>query len=258
MDEGRIDRQRERWRRIRQMLDLADVREPAFALGGDGSRVKDLSVRILILPSDPMAHRLDFDDAFMATWKAIDLDPVTGQPPWWGGSMVTTSESAMRCDPVDDKFLDQYAAVGHDGRFDVGLAGRTAWEYEGRRVFNLRAIVGRAWAAFEIYSSLARAVSIAGATELTVALRGTRDAILGDFGPDWSDPFRSLRGMSICREENVLFRREIDDSDGDWPKAAAFSIGGQIENAFGSSLQRFRRRLDKGFGDFDAREYSWR
>jgi hypothetical protein len=39
-----LDRQRDRWRVVRQPLHLSDVTDEIFALGGNGGRVKDASM----------------------------------------------------------------------------------------------------------------------------------------------------------------------------------------------------------------------
>lgn len=253
----KLDRQRERWRSARRCLHLDDVNDESFALGGSGTRVKELSVRILILTTDPLEHRFDFDERFLEKWQAANLDPVTAQPPWWGGSTGATSATVVKYDLADDNLWNRYVAVDHSGSLDIGLGCEACWSQEGNRFFNLVTIVGRLWAVCHLHAGLAEALPIAGPGELVVALRGTEGAILSGFAHGWLEPLQSNRGVSVCREPNLLIRREIAERDGDWARETAFSVGRQIENAFGSTLERFRAINNNVLGDFDKRRYSW-
>jgi len=114
------------------------------------------------------------------------------------------------------------------------------------------------WAACHVHAALAESLNIPGPSELTVGLRGTGGAILGGFAKGWLEPQQSIRGVTICHEQNVLVRREVMGHGGDSAREIAFSVGRQIENAFGSTGQRFRIWHDNTLGDFDKKRYSSR
>jgi hypothetical protein len=59
-------------------------------------------------------------------------------------------------------------------------------------------------------------------------------------------------------EPYLLLRRELESLTGDdWPQRLAFSMGAQIEDAFGSSSRRFKAHRGEFAGKFDARRYRW-
>jgi hypothetical protein len=64
---------------------------------------------------------------------------------------------------------------------------------------------------------------------------------LGRFAKGWLEPGQGFADeVSICHEANLLLRREILYPTDDWPESIVKSVGVQVENAFGSRLERFR------------------
>jgi hypothetical protein len=59
---------RARWRRFGDRQQLADPEAVDLGLGGLGGHVPNLSVRFPVLPADPEATVISFDDAFWQWW----------------------------------------------------------------------------------------------------------------------------------------------------------------------------------------------
>lgn len=253
-----LDRQRERWARARRPLHLQDTEDDAFATGGLAARLPELSVRFVILPADPNAHRVEFDEDFIAWWMSDFDDPITGKPMRWGTSYRPSATAAARYEPAGGAEFYRYAAVRHDGGLDVGLGTECGWRNGKSAGFWLLTIVGRVWGACHLYGRVQQRLGVDGPWELTLALRGTGQAVLGGFAQGWEEPEYSFRRMiSICEERNLLLRRELHSLTNDWAKHVAFSFGAQIEDAFGSELRRFKANRGEFAGEFDRRKYGW-
>jgi hypothetical protein len=61
-DFTRLELQRARWRRTRDLLRLVDPEAEDFAIGGLARFMDEPSVRLLILPADPEATLIEFDE----------------------------------------------------------------------------------------------------------------------------------------------------------------------------------------------------
>jgi hypothetical protein len=253
-----MDRQRERWDRARRSLHLQDVENDAFGTGGIAARLPDLSVRLVILPADPDARRVEFDEAFVAWWMGDFDDPIAGTPMRWGTSYRPSATAAARCEPAGDGAFYRYAAVRHDGGLDVGLGTECGCRNKESAAFWLLPTVGRVWSACHLYNSVIQRLEVDGPWELTLALRGTRQAVLGGFAEGWEEPEYSFRrAASICEEQNLILRRELPSLGDDWARSVAFSFGAQIEDAFGSKLRRFKADRGKFAREFDRGKYRW-
>jgi hypothetical protein len=204
-----LDRQRERWERARRALHLQDTEDDAFAIGGVGTRVRELSVRLVILPADPNAHRVEFDEDFVGWWMSEFEDPVTGTPMRWGSSYRPSASAAARYEPAGDSEFYRYAAVQHDGGLDVGLGRECGWRNDKSAAFWLLRIVGRVWSACHLYGRVQDRLEVDGPWELTLALRGTRQGVLAGFAEGWAEPGHGFAPTSICEERNLLLRREV-------------------------------------------------
>lgn len=81
-----LDRARERWRLVRRRLgQCADAKHGSLGLA---RRTESLSARLLILPGDPFATDLSFDDEFWNWWTADGPSPF-GSRVHWTNTAVT-------------------------------------------------------------------------------------------------------------------------------------------------------------------------
>jgi HRDC domain len=72
-----IGKCRHRWRRARERIHVADPLSGHFATGGLGRHGPDVHVRFLILPGDPEAAAVEFDEEF---WDVVDERPAQPLP----------------------------------------------------------------------------------------------------------------------------------------------------------------------------------
>lgn len=245
-----LDRQRRRWRRARRPLRLLDPTDDQFAIGGLGSRVEDLTVRLAILPADPCAYRADFDDSF---WNTLMTHNGTGASRPFSGatSKCPTSTAAVRFSSSPGRGWREFLALDHAGALDVGCGRVTGFRPERGATgdqgmvgqFFLLPIFDRVRVGCGVFSAFARLLKLSPPYELSLALRGTGGTCLGRFAQGWQEPQHAFpEELSICHEPNILIRREIfSDSDG-WPESISESLAVQVENAFESALERFRPR----------------
>lgn len=91
-----LDIHRARWRRAREALGFVNPEREDFGTGGLGRHVPQLSVRLLILPGDPEAEWLDFDQPLWTWWKGEHENPFEGQPTDWGNTVFPASSAAVR------------------------------------------------------------------------------------------------------------------------------------------------------------------
>lgn len=249
-----LDRQRERWRRVRRAMCLDDIADDQFARGGLGARVERLTARIAIVPADPEAHRIEFDDEFWKLWMMDLKGPFPDRALGWGSSASATAFAAARRDGGREDRWGRYAPVDHAGVLDLGLADEAGWRGERngwKGCCYLLPIVAAVWEACHVYRQVAARFHLEWPWEVTVALPSTAGTVLGRFASGWAEPGHWRYEAPLCTEPHLLLRREAFESPEDWPRSVAFSIGVQIENAFGSRDQRFRTMTNEQLGDFD-------
>lgn len=249
------DSQRARWQRNRERLHLVDVADPAFATGGDARRVEGLGLRIVIQPRDPEAQSLEFSADWWDEWLRSAPDVIPVNQGLWGSHSGFTQELCARCDQIPDGSWSGYAGFNRAGSFDAALRASVLRDWKGVKCFMLVNIVGRIWMACHAYSAVGKLSVAAGPWEVTVALKGTEKAVLAGFARGWSDPFEWGDPPGRCLDPNVLIRRETNVLSSEWAETAAFSIGRQIENAFGSNSERFRLSSGEQLGHFDVQTF---
>jgi hypothetical protein len=253
-DTEALDRQRERWHRARRAMRLDDPADEQFALGGLGGRVRELTARVVILPADPNGHRIEFDEDFWKLWMTGLTGPFPDRELRWGASESPAAMAAARRDEVGESKWRRYAGLDHSGALDIGLGEQAGWrgEHNGwKGVFHLVPIVATVWEACHVYSQLAEHFALERPWELSVALRQTTGTVVGQFATGWAEPDSWRYTPRVCSEPNIFLRREVVETPEGWCKSIAFSVGSQIENAFGSRLQRFRTITDGKLGEFD-------
>jgi hypothetical protein len=248
------DSQRERWRRSRQRLRLVDIADPAFATGGAGRRVEALALRVVIQPCDPEAQSLEFSADWWNEWLCSSPDIIPPDQTLWGSYSGATQDLWTRCVRPSEGG-SEYAGFNRAGTFDAGLGPSASREVKGAKYFMLVDIVGRIWVACHAYSTMGNLGIGSGPWEVTVALKGTEKAALAGFARGWSSPLEWGAPPDVCFDPNVLIRRETNVLSSEWAQMAAFSIGRQIENAFGSRSERFRLSSGGQLGHFDVQSF---
>lgn len=251
-----LDILRKRWRRARDPLHLVDAADERFGIGGLAARfIEDPRVRLLILPGDPEASIVELDDTFWEWWLKDRRDPASGKRTQRGSVRKPTVDAALRCRDLMDGKCRSYVALYRHGGLEVELGEDGA----SNGYVRLIPIVGRIWAALELYREVVERFHIDGPWEVSLALRQTEGGYLANFGQGWAEPGRSFpREAEPCVERNLLIRQEVVE----WPEpdgvqALAFRFGARLEDAWGSHLRRFIARDGEFAGQFDRSKYGW-
>ncbi|MCH8816057.1 MAG: hypothetical protein IH957_13395 [Chloroflexi bacterium] len=262
-----VELRRKRWRRARKGLDVLDPREESFGGGGVPSVAGKMSTRLIILPEDPEAHVIDFDDQFGTWWKEEPIDPHTGQPSNFGRDEWMTSQASYRYMRRGEHEWKRYLAISHAGGVEMGLGSHEAVYRLNRNtgvevnVFRLLTIVGRVATVLEYFRAVIERYELSGPWEVTLALVGTENSLLGDFASGYSRPEDQFEDeLRRCGERHLLIRREFEVWPGDQgeARAVAYRIADQVEGAWGYALRRYLITQGDNIGEFDAANYHWR
>jgi hypothetical protein len=247
-----VDAQRARWLRYRVAQRMTTEAGGAFALGGLGSHVgDDLDLRLLFLPDDPGGGRVPLTAETLEWLREERRTPYDGQPPRWGNLNRPTSSALVLYDEYEeDARWARYLALHRHGGLEIGLS-RFAYTLTWTRVFPLRRTVGLAWTAAALQSEVAENHQLDPPFELSVALRRTKGAILGDFAEGWPEFGRGLWDPARCIEDDVLLRWEFQDEVD--PEELALALGDRMEQTFGSTLRRHLAQSGEYEGRFDPR-----
>lgn len=249
-----LDRVRLRWRDHHVRLGLPGDdpgQEGAVEPAGLGRRVADLSTRIVILPADPTARLLEFDDELWRWWGEDRPAPFGASPIQWAEG-IPTVDAAVRVRPGRDTW-ETFLALHRHGGVELGTAD--TYDVREQRYFRLIRTVGLLWLALDVQALVLRHVEVAGPWEVTLALHGTRDAHLGNVGKGWREPGDFSWDAPPCHEPNVVIREELSQ----WPeepdhlREVAYRLGGRIEDAWGMRQRRFLDRQGEHEGEFDPR-----
>lgn len=255
-----IELRRARWRRTLDRNALDDTRRSDFALGGLATRLREPTVRALLLPPDPDADVLPIDEplwAWLETQKTIAVD---GRPVRFGDQQYPTAHAAALVNGYGStEPWNSYLAVHRSGALELGLGDRGGWERQNRdgepvRMFNLISVVTYTWAMLSFSAVLNDRVGLAGPSQLTIALRNTKGALLGNVGEGWaeSDSFQNTVGG--CPEDHLLWHLSIDEPPGEEAqKRLAFAVGDRIEDAWGMTQRRYLARVGDRDGHLDVR-----
>ena len=258
---------RRRWRRERQRLRLVDPLSEDFGTGGLARHAPEVHVRFLILPADPEAAAVQFDEDFWAWWMQDRPNPFEGSSSTnWGREGVAEATAAVRYDRgTDDRWnWNGYLALLRFGGLEFGLGrlGSVRWrrtpEEDETHVFFLTTIVGRVWVGLTLFAEILERHAIQGPWEITLALRDSNLAVIGNVAAGWEEPERAFPREELprCPDPNVLIVREVVEwPDPDGRQTLAFDIGSNIEDAFGFRGRRFLGRLDPVAGMFDPSRY---
>lgn len=246
---------RRRWDQRHRELGLPDPsgHTPASP-DGLGRRVQDLSTRIVILPADPRATRVEFDEELWAWWEESTQSTPFGARCVWTDNVATLS-AAVRARSRGDVLWHTFLALHRHGGVEIGTGD--TYPLQGHRCFRLIRTVGLLWMAIETERDVLRHVDAKGPWQVTLALYDTEDGYLGELAEGWQQPGHGRR-VPLCVEPNVVIQEEVDD----WPddperlREMAFRVGARIEDAWGFRNRRFLANRGDLEGEFDAR--SWR
>jgi hypothetical protein len=241
------DLRRDRWRTYRRALGVvADASE--FAMGGLAQRVRDPQFRLVVLPEDPHRDLITFDDEFWGVWMEDRAPPFSTRFDW-GHEKSPSANAAIRGEKSDGQWTRILAAHRHGG---VEVIGSYSWVVEDVRFYALTSIVATIWTALDVQTRLAAKYGVGGPWEVTVSLRDTEGAHLGDLGEGWREPMMGGRDLSTCPDEAVLVSAQLGAKID--PQAAAFDLGGRIEDAWGFQERRFIARAGDSEGLLDVRQ----
>lgn len=252
---------RERWRRVRGSMRLLDPQAKDFAEGRLSRIVKGCSVRMLMLSGDPEANYIEFDGEFWKWWLSERKDPVTGGVAYWGSAARPTLSAALRGDSRGNGQFTRFVALRRDGGLEMALGSEGVYSLNRQRetlVFRLTLVVGRVWAALELYHEVIQHFSLKGPWEICLAIPNTAGSMLGGLGEGWAEPAEYYGDLPPCDEPGLLLRREISQfPDAEGIQALAFSFGAQLEDAWGRKERRFLARHGEFAGQFDRSRCSW-
>lgn len=255
-----IEVQRARWQCARDHLRLLDPESDDFATGGLARWGPDVRVRLLILPSDPDAMLLEFDEPFWAWWLQGHKDPFGDSFTTWLAQHQPTAAAAVRYGHGPHWQWDQYLTLHRSGALELGLSSAAVTETEQRSYFHLVPIVGRAWTSLLLYRHAIEHWSLVGPWQVALALRGTQDALLGGLARGWTDPDitrMSGRRAPRCGSPGLLGLWEVEQ----WPETddeirqLAFRLVAWIEDAWGVTERRYLIGQGESAGTFDIGRY---
>ena len=236
-------------RRLGQSTD-ADHR-----LLGLASRIENLSTRLLILPSDPFATELSFDDEFWEWWTT------DGPSPFGTHVQLTNTEptvgAAVKYRSISEEWTT-YLALHRHGGVEVGCD--PSWSgAQGRRFFRLLHTVGLVWIGAAAQSEAIGRFGLTGPWELTLVFYQTENSYLAELGSGWKEPNRDgVWGLRAQQESHIMIRRELVT----FPESAndvrdlAFDLAARIEDAWGVKYRRFLDRDGDMEGTFNPRRWS--
>jgi len=250
---------RARWRRALDRHAVDTIERDDFATSGLAARLCTPTVQLLLLPSDPEAEVLHIDDELWAWIDAQKNVQVEGRTVHLGLQKTPTAHAAALVSSFGNgEQWNNYFAVNRSGAVELGLGDRGASESPNPEsnpvpIFDLISIVTHSWAMLKFSAALNERFSIGYPMQLTIALRATEDALLGNFGQGWENG-RGLRNrVGGCAERNLLWHVEINNSlDDDGQTQLAFLIGDWIENAWGISQRRYLARKGDRTGRLDV------
>lgn len=253
-----IDVLRARWRRWRESQGLLDPEEHGFGRGGLGRELPELSTRLVVLPANPEAQVTEFDDELWEWWGAEFDDPATGSGTSWGTDTIPRVAAALHGSRWNGEW-SRYLALHRHGGLELGLGRDGGMERDERRAFYLIQIVHRCWVALTRFGELVERYSLEGPLEVTLGLANSEGAVLANLAAGWAEPGGGFNRVPTCAEPNVLIRRELLhwEAGEEGPKALAFSLGAQIEDAWGVKQRRFIARDGELEGEFDSSRVRW-
>lgn len=252
---------RARWRRALERQALDSIDRDDFAVRGLATRLRTPTAHLLLLPADPEGDIVAIDDQLWAWMKNFQVVEVGGHNLRLGSQEVPTAHAAAIVESYGSREpWTSYVAVHRSGAMEYGLGDQGAWERKDNegstvRVFNLISIVTRAWALLAFATAFHQRVVLAPPYRLTVALRGTGNALLGNLGEGWAEPREFENRVPPCEEQHLLWHLDLAD----WPdeegmQRIAYCIGDRIEDAWGVTQRRYLANRGALAGRLDVRQ----
>ena len=257
-DISQVELQRARWRRALARLAIDSDDREDFATRGLASRLRNITVQLILLPSDPEATPVVLDDDLAARLKrgnGIMLDRVRVALP---ANERRTAHALAFSDYYDSGWTTYYA-IHRSGTLEFGLGGRGGWEGTGRdgefvRMILLTPTVARAWALLRVADEMYRDDQVSGPFQFTVAVRNTDGALLGGLGEGWAEPGDWSNNLGACAERHLLWHLELDEIPNEsGARAFAYAIGDRLEQAWGSAHRRYLAERGVYAGHLDPR-----
>jgi len=237
-------RQREIWAEERARLGL-EPGSPAFGRAGLMRRLNGQSVQVVLLPPDPLAPTVDFDEDLAAALP----DRFTGQ---FASSIVQllgmTSASAdhvLRVSQGDESGHRAFLALSRNGGVSVGLADKPGYfllrNHDDQRVMRLAAVSSAVRLALAAQAKAALMLAEAGSVpdgpwEAVVALPGAKGSWLGMLAEGWADPEHAF-DVNVCEDDDPLVRVELPrlPRDANEAREVLTTTLGRVVNAFGAT-----------------------
>lgn len=246
---------RDRWRKWHRRLGVpAHSEDTDITPAGLGRRVSDLSTRIVVLPRDPRATRVEFNDEMWEWWNQLDSTPFGASLIWHKQVPTVDAAASVRSRKRE---WETYVAVHRHGRVEAGTSN--VYEIREKRCFRLTHTVGLLWTVLHAQSHVLRRIEASGPWQVTLVLHETGDALLGDLAEGWQSPGRGATFIPACREPHVVIREELDewpDQEGTQVRDVAYRLGGRIEDAWGVRQRRFLASKGDLEGEADLRRWS--
>lgn len=257
-----VEAQRARWRHHRARLSLETPSDPDFATGGIPGIAEGPFLRLLILPTDPERVAVDLDEDLSAWWVAEYDDPASQTRTQWGATKRLSHLGVCRGTQFRDDQWARYISLGRSLSLDMGLMSDATYylpTYEAH-VFRLVPAVARVWSTLHRYGAVLQQFGggkALGPWEVTLALRGTKGAMLGHVAKGWAEPGMGFRPAQ-CPDEGLLMQLEVQDS---WPdnggiREIAYRLGLWMENSFGLDVRRWLVRVSDDPA-FDTEAARW-
>jgi hypothetical protein len=217
---------------------------------------------MLILPEDPELASVEFDEEFWSWWAAPQPNPAGSQGLQWGSRRRPSAGGAAVIDTFNGD-CERYLAVLRCAGLDMGLSGDVVfpWRTEQQGIqhgIHLLKLVGRIWSAISTYGRVVERFSPNGPWQLALAFIQVKQTYLGGFARGWENRPSGISPEELSREASLLLTREIPK----WPASdedserLAVSLGGWVEDGWGSQLRRFLVARGPEAGRFDRENYA--
>lgn len=231
-----VEAQRARWERYRAVNRMVDITDEGFATGGLASRVRELDVRLLFLPADPLAAVVRFNRE-VVEWLQQECPPPTR------GRVLTNAlnprpcnEALLVCELGGQSQCTGFFGIHHHGGLEAVASRFSHHTQQKERVVHLRAITTSVWRLALKQREATGKWTIPGPFEVTLAIRSTAGAHLGMLAVEESDFYPPLADAPPCEDPAILIRLEFDNFPD--PEVLAEHFGERVDQSFGSLARR--------------------
>ena len=251
---------RARWRRTLAEFGLDRTSRDDFGMGVLAGRLQTVTVQLMLLPADPEADVIDFDEKF-ASWlgdqRRFDLDGLLlDLPP----NVRRTAHAVALTDGYGEDPWGSYYGVHRSGALEFGLGQSAGWRNRDGNdvetgVIALTPTVARTWVLLRFAATLAQRVPLEGPFSLAVAVPRAGGMLLGCLGEGWAPPNSFENTVRPCRDERLLWHIELPALPvGDDAKTLAYAVGDRLEDAWGCGQRRYLALRGQNQGKLDPRQ----